>query len=325
MATRVDYKGVLHDEYNYKGPFDEEDSDGEMTELEEGSDGKMVELKVLDLTFHSSPEEIFKHSRIYFSHNKSFTIVPNVKELKMKKSFLKTQFVCGAAFYVIGDTAKHILFYTLSGAAGGMIAGAAVGGAVGGIATGGSGVVPGMVLGGIIGGAACGGGGLCYGIYKGGKAAKYDVKLLYRDFNVLKETEARTNKSMPQTIQVAHDFFMSFLQQIDKKEMGLNIFCAISHDIMIIPVKTNCGHVYELLSITNSLQDSKKCPMCKSKIKDITFDFQTIKAVNDALEDALSYLQNSAGGQNLLLLKKHVSKRSFSKSDNITEEKIRNA
>ena len=49
----------------------------------------------------------------------------------------------------------------------------------------------------------------------------------------------------------------------------------ISFELFIDPIKTNCGHVYELLSITNSLQNSKNCPTCNKKVKDVTFDFQT--------------------------------------------------
>ncbi len=309
MATRVDYKGVPR-QYNYKEIFEDEDPE------------EMVEFRFSKLIYSSSAEEIFEHSEKYFSQDKSLTKVPDIRKLKMKKSFLKTQLVCGAAFYIISDNAKNIIYYTLIGAAGGIVAGAVVGAAVGGATTGGPGIVPGMLIGGVIGLAVGGGAGLGWGLGEGIDKAIEDVRSLYRDFKILKETEAGTHKSMSYTVQIAHNFFMSFLRKIDKKETELNIFCVISGDIMIIPVKTNCGHVYELLSITNSLKGSKSCPMCKKKVKEITFDFQTIKAVNDALKEAMSYLRKSAGGQNLLLLKKRVAKSSFSESDNITAEKI---
>ncbi len=151
-----------------------------------------------------------------------------------------------------------------------------------------------------------------------------DVKEFYRDFQILKDGEAGSHKSVKTTFDVAHKYFLNYLGDVDVKEMESHLFCTISGDIMLFPVKTNCNHVFELLSITNSLKRSERCPLCKKKVKELAFDLKTMATIRYVVRDALVELRKSAGNQNLLLLQKQFKITKFSHLDEITRAKIKN-
>ena len=248
-------------------------------------------LKLVDLSTTPMTADTFADVTRFFSQNESYSFVPDIRD--MQRSSLKTQLIAGSAIYIF----RKSVSYTVLGSIAGMVVGA---------------------VGGIFLGA------------RAGHAANGDVKLsqnvdeLYKDFQILKATEEGIPSSIRNTINIAHNFFESFLEQVNSREMSLRILCPISKDVMMIPVKTNCGHVFELLNLTNSLKISRQCPECRESVEEAILDFQTIKAIHDALTQALKYLEESAGSQKLLLLQIHFTTRGFTQLNSITTEKIKN-
>ena len=251
----------------------------------------------------------------------SYTAIPDSS--KMEKSWLKTQLILGGSVTIFGKSVGKMIFYTAVGGAAGLGIGIVIGGTVGGIVSGGPGVVPGAMVGGLIGTGVGGAAGAGYGISQVIGDGIDDVKEFYRDFQILEDVENGSHKSVKSTISVAQDFFSHYLEEFHKKPMTRNIF-SISGDIMLFPVKTNCNHVFELLSITNSLKESERCPLCRKNVKKLEFDFETMATIRDVVREVLVELKKSAGNQNLLLLQKQFKITKFSHLDEITRAKIKN-
>ena len=254
------------------------------------------------------------------SHFLSY-VPPDLSE--MEKSWLKTQLILGVSVKIFGKSVGKMVVCAAVGGTAGLVVGIFIGGAVGGIA-GGVGVVPGAAVGGLIGAGVGGAAGAGYGVYRVIRDGKVDVNEFYRDFQILKDVEDGSHKSVRSTIVVAQEFFSYYLEELDGKEMGPMIFCPLSLDIMLFPVKANCGDVYELLSITKSLKESKQCPLCRRKVEKLTFDFETMKAIRDAVRGALGCLRESAGNQRVLLWQKQFKITKFDRLDQITRAKIKN-
>ncbi|NGX64107.1 MAG: hypothetical protein KR126chlam6_01532 [Candidatus Anoxychlamydiales bacterium] len=242
----------------------------------------------------------------------------------MEKSWLKTQLILGVSVKIFGKSIAKMVVYTAVGGSAGLGIGIVIGGTVGGIATGGLGIVPGAAVGGLIGASVGGAAGAGYGVYRVIRDGKDDVNEFYRDLQILEDVENGSHKSVKSTISVAQDFFSHYLEELHKKPITSNIFCTLSGDIMLFPVKTNCNHVFELLSITNSLKESEGCPLCRKNVKKLEFDFETMATIRDVVREVLVELKKSAGKQNLLLLQKQFKITKFSHLDEITRAKIEN-
>lgn len=298
--------------------------------------GSKPNVKILQLSDYRNNHRVLRKIQNYFPPNvevegykgrppvrRSYERIPALSESDMGKSCLKTQLVFAFSIKVLGKGTGTIVLWTAAGAVTGALIGGGIGALVAGIPTAGIGVVPGLLIGGGIGAGVGGGAGFLFGGYKAISNGIKDTKAIYKDFKILQDVEKASHKSIAATIRVAHEFFISYLKDIDLNETEPNIYCTISGDIMILPVRTNCDHVFELLNLSYHLERLEDCPLCRTKVTEAVFDFDRIKKIQDSVDGALKYLKKSAGNQRMLLVKKHCKATNFEHMDKITSKKIK--